>query len=327
MVASALTDPSGHRLDSHAIIDYLTDPLVQSFFTKPGSAFDPPADKNSHHAAFVKKTAAIQVTPAPNDKYDINVIKEDALWLSRNARINEIAALRVVVVEFQSRPQSQLLGPISNQDVANLREAAGAANAQTTNILPGFNIASTLDATEIQANFEKPESRKRRIFQTYLDECRYYAATNDYILTLMLQESLPMLPATDASRTIRKSFLQAYGMSPKQPQKSPLDTPTKTFHALVTQYLNILPDSVSRSQAALDAMVDDKVLSTEELNERWIQTWLTESLHRMVVIFQLLDLSSDVFVSAQVAQQWFSLVSAFSFLGQLQSVGYVQLCI
>ncbi|KAI2469022.1 nucleoporin subcomplex protein binding to Pom34-domain-containing protein [Annulohypoxylon bovei var. microspora] len=318
-IASALTDPSGHRQGSRAVIDYLTDPLVQSFFTKPGSAFDASSDKNTHHASFVKKTAAIQVTPT-NEKYDINVIKEDALWLSKNARINEIAALRVVVIEFQSRPRNQLLGPISNQDVANLREAAGAANAQTTNILPGFNIGSTLDADEIQANFEKPENRKQRIFQTYLDECRYYAATNDYIFTLMLQEHLPASPITDASRMIRKSYLEAYGMSPKQPQKAPGDTPTKTFHALVTQYLNLIPDSVSRSQTGIDTIVEDKGLLTEELAERWLQTWLTEALHRMVVVFQLLDLSSDVFVSAQVAQQWFSLVSAFGFLDQLQAL-------
>lgn len=315
-----MTDPSGHRQSSRAVVDYLTDPLVQSFFTKPGSAFDPPSDKSPHHASFVKKTAAIQVTPTSNEKYDINVIKEDALWLSKNARINEIAALRTVIIEFQSRPQNQLLGPISNQDVANLREAAGAANAQTTNILPGFNIGSTLDADEIHANFEKAESRKQRIFETYLDECRYYAATNDYIFTLMLQEHLPASPTTDASRMIRKSYLEAYGMSPKQPQKSPADTPTKTFHALVTQYLNLIPDSISRSQAAIDTMVEDKGFLTDELAGRWIQTWLTEALHRMVVVFQLLDLSSDVFVSAQVAQQWFSLVGAFGFTDQAQVV-------
>ncbi|KAI8958005.1 nucleoporin subcomplex protein binding to Pom34-domain-containing protein [Daldinia sp. FL1419] len=318
LLASALTDPSGHRQSSSAVVDYLTDPLVQSFITQPGSAFDPPSDKSPHNAAFVKKTAAIQVTPTPNDKYDINVIKEDTLWLSKNARINEIAALRVVVIEFQSRPRDQLLGPISNQDVASLREGAGASNAQTTNILPGFNIGSTLDAADIQANFEKPESRKQRIFQTYLEECRCYAATNDYIFTLVLQESMPFSPQTETSEAIRKSYLKAYGMSPKQPQKSPNDTPTKTFHALVTQYLGLLPDSITRSQAPLDTMVEDKILLTEELNERWVQTWLTEALHRMAIVFQLLDLSSDVFVSAQLAQQWFSLANTLGFLEQLQ---------
>ncbi|KAI0002741.1 nucleoporin subcomplex protein binding to Pom34-domain-containing protein [Xylariaceae sp. FL0662B] len=318
LLAEALLDPTGHRQSSRIVVDFLTDPLVQSFFTKPGSAFEPLADKNLHYAIFVKKTAAIQVTPAPNDKYDINVIKEDALWLSRNARIHEVAALRLVVVEFQSRSQSQLAGPLSNQDVANLREAAGAVNTQSTNILPGISIASTLDASEIQADFDKPQSRRRRIFQTYLAERRYYAAAHDYIFTLMLQERLPTSPLTDASRTIRKSFLEAYGMSPKQPEKSPADTPTKTFHALVSQYLNLVRECAERSQVGIDTILEDEDLLTQEIQAQWIQTSLAEALHRLVVVFQLLDLSGDVFVSSQLAQQWFSLVNAFGFLDQLQ---------
>ncbi|KAI1504222.1 nucleoporin subcomplex protein binding to Pom34-domain-containing protein [Biscogniauxia marginata] len=319
IVSSALMDPSGHRQSSQVIVDFFTDPLVQSFFTKPGSAFEPPVERSQHHTNFVKKTAAIQVTPTPNHKYDINVIKEDTLWLSRNVHINEVAALRVVAIEYQSRPRNQLLGPISNQDVANLREAAGAANAQTSNILPGLNISATLDAAEIQAEFEKPDSRKRRIFQTYLTERRSYAATSDYIFTLMLQERLPMSPVTDASRLIRKSFLEAYGMSPKQAQKSATDTPTKTFHALVSQFLALIPDCIQRSRASFEPVTGEKDLITAQLQEQWIQTSLTEILHRMTVVFQLLDLSSDVFVSEDLAKQWFTLVDALGFLDQLQN--------
>ncbi|KAI1075311.1 nucleoporin subcomplex protein binding to Pom34-domain-containing protein [Whalleya microplaca] len=318
LLAEALLDPTGHRQDSRVVVDFLTDPLVQTFFTKPGSAFERPADKSPHHAAFVKKTAAIQVTPDPNDKYDINVIKEDALWLSDKAPISNVAALRVVAVEFQSRAKSQLAGPISNQDLANLREAAGAANTQSTHILPGINIASALDASEIQADFEKPESRRRRIFQTYLDERRYYAAAHDYLFTLMLQERLPVSPLTDAARTVRTSFLEAYGMSPKQPQKSPADTPTRTFHALVTQFINLLRECVERLEMLVDHEPTDKELWTEEVRVQWIQTYLAEALHRLVVIFQLLDLSSDVFVSSQLAQQWFSVFHFFGFFDQFQ---------
>ncbi|KAI5919960.1 nucleoporin subcomplex protein binding to Pom34-domain-containing protein [Camillea tinctor] len=319
LVSSALMDPTGHRQSSQVIVDFFTDPLVQSFFTKPGSAFEPSFDKSPHHASFVKKTAAIQVTPT-SSKYDINVIKEDALWLSKNAHINEVAALRIVVIEFQSRPRNQLLGPISNQDIANLREAAGAANAQTSNILPGLNISASQDAAEIQADFENPDNRKRRIFKTYLAERRCYAATNDYIFTLMLQERLPTSPVTDASREIRKSFLEAYGMSPKQAQKSATDTPTKTFHALVSQFLALIPECIHRSQTNFGSAVDDvSVITTEDVEEEWIQTALTEVLHRLTVVFQLLDLSGDVFVSEDLAKQWFSLVDSLGFLDKLQN--------
>ncbi|KAH9883876.1 nucleoporin subcomplex protein binding to Pom34-domain-containing protein [Xylariomycetidae sp. FL2044] len=318
LVASALRDPTAHRQSSKALLDFLTDPLVQSFFTKPGSAFDPPDHKSLHHDAFIKKTAAIHVTPTPNQRYDINVIKEDALWLSKVAKVNELAALRVVLAEFQSRPENQLRGPISHQDVANLREAAGTANSHAANILPGLSIVASRDASEIQADFEKPESRKQRIFQTYLTERRCYAATNDYVFTLMLQEALPTSPATDASASMRKSFLEAFGMSPKHPQKAAGDTPTKTFHALASQYMALLPNCIQRSQASIDTVLPDETLRTEQIQHRWIQTALTEALHRMTVLFQLLDLSNEVFLSDNFAKQWFSLVDAFAFLDQLQ---------
>ncbi|KAI1423604.1 nucleoporin subcomplex protein binding to Pom34-domain-containing protein [Xylaria sp. FL1777] len=318
LVASALMDPSGHRQSSQAVLDFFNDALVQSFFTSPGSAFEPSSDKGPHRATFEKKTAAIHVTPTPNDKYDINVIKEDAMWLSKNARINEVAALRVVVVEYQCRPASQLLGPISNQDVASLRAAAGAGNAQSSNIIPGLSLTATQDASEIQANFDKPESRRLRIFQTYLSERRYYAATNDYIFTLMLQEKLPMSPATEASSSIRKSLLDVYGISSKQAQKSTADIPTKTCHALIAQYISLLPGCIQQAGASLASVVDDKELLTEDNRELWIHTLLTEMLHRMTILFQLLDQSSDSFVSDTVAKQWFSLVNDLTFLNRLQ---------
>ncbi|KAI0512583.1 nucleoporin subcomplex protein binding to Pom34-domain-containing protein [Xylaria bambusicola] len=323
LVASALMDPSGHRQSSQIVVDFFNDPLVQSFFTSPGSAFEPSSDKSQHHATFERKTAAIHVTPTPNEKYDINVIKEDALWLSKNARINEVAALRVVVVEYQSRPTSQLLGPISNQDVAGLRAAAGAGNAQSSNIIPGLTLTATLDASDIQANFDKTESRRQRIFQTYLSERRFYAATNEYVFTLMLQEKLPTSSPTEASSSIRQSLLNAYGVSSKPTQKPTADIPTKTCHALISQYITLLPDCIQQAGASLDSVVKDKALLNEDNQELWVHTCLIEILHRMTILFQLLDQLSDSFVSESVAKQWFLMVNDLNFLNQLQGFSQI----
>ncbi|KAI1173931.1 nucleoporin subcomplex protein binding to Pom34-domain-containing protein [Nemania sp. FL0916] len=320
LVASALMDPSGQRQSSQIVIDFFNDPLVQSFFTSPGSAFEPSGDKGTHHAIFEKKTAAIQVTPTPNHKYDINVIKKDALWLAKNARINEVAALRVVLIEYQSRAASQLLGPISNQDVASLRAAAGAGNTHSASIIPGLSLAASRDASEIQADFDKPESHQQRIFQTYLSERRYYAATNDYVFTLMLQEKLPTSPATPASAAIRKSLLDVYGISSKQSQKSIADMPTRTCHALIAQYITLLPDCIRRVGSGIESLVDDKALVTEDTQELWMYTSLTEMMHRMTILFQLLDRTSDSFVSDTVAKQWFSLVKDMNDLAFLHQV-------
>lgn len=293
---------------------------MQSYFTKPGSAFEPASERSTQYATFERRTAAIHVTPTPNDRYDINTIKDDTRWLSKNAKINEVAALRVVIIEYQARPANQLLGPVSTQDVANMRAAISFGNIQAPNMLPGITLTATHDANEIQADFVKPESRRQRIFQTYLSERCCYAATNDYVFTLMLQETLPTSPATVASNTIRKSLLEAYGMMSKQSPRSPAEIPVRTTHALIEQYICLLPDSIRHAQVNLESMVEDKVLVTEPAKESWIHTFLTEAVHRMTIIFQLLDRSSQSLVSESTAKQWFSLVDNLTFLDQLDSV-------
>ena len=328
-IASALSDPSGHRQSSKPVIDFLRDPHVQALFTKPGAAFEPPADRSPHHDNFVKKTAAIQVTPTQNGKYDINVLKEDALWLSKNARINEVAALRVAVVELQSRARSQLLGPISTQDVANIQEAAGATNIHAANVLPGLNLSGARDAADIQSTFEKTESRRHRLFQTYLAERRFYAASVDYVFTLMLQERLPTSGAStsdDALSAIRTSFLQAYGIAADQSPTSSPDARTQTYHTLAFKNIGLLPNLIQLVQAGLDGLVEDKSVLSDELDADYLSTLFTEMLHRMAIAFQLLDLSSEVFVSPPLAIQWFSLFTKLSFLNRLEDVCILSPC-
>ncbi|KAI1870464.1 uncharacterized protein JN550_005392 [Neoarthrinium moseri] len=313
LVAAALADTTGHRQSSQAIVDFLTNPTVQAFFTKPGTVFESTGSSDPHKQAFETRTSAVQVTPTPNDKYDIKTIKADALWLSKNARINSLAALRIVVVEFQSRARSQLTGPISTQDVANLQEAAGATHAQTSNILPGLNLAATRDAIELQADFEKEEVRRLRIFHTYLAERRYFAMTTDYLFTLMLHEQLPSCPANAATTKIRASFLEAYGLTSQTPSA---EAPAKTYHALVAQYFTLTTDSV-KSCEDIASVVEDTVLQDDDMQNEWMKTFLTEAIHAMTVAFQLLDLSGQVLVPADLLKQWFQFVGDTAFLDSI----------
>ena len=55
-------------------------------------------------SAFQTKTAAINVTPAPDGDYNIEQIKADTQWLSENSKIDEISALRIVVLDWQQSP-------------------------------------------------------------------------------------------------------------------------------------------------------------------------------------------------------------------------------
>lgn len=258
----------------------------------------------------------MQVTPTPNDKYDVKTIKEDSAWLSKNARINLVAALRIVVIEFQSRPRGHLTGPISSQDVTNLQEAAGATIAQASNILPGLNLAATRDAAELQADFEQEGARRRRVFQTYLAERRYFAMTTDHLFTLMLHDQLPSCPSNDATRKIRASLMEAYGLTSQAPNT---EAPAKTYHALIAQYFTLTSDSI-KSCEDIASVAEDVILHDDEMQNEWMKTFLSEAIHAMTVSFQLLDLCDQVLVSSDLLRQWFQFVGETSFLDALSGI-------
>ncbi|KAK8058547.1 hypothetical protein PG994_008995 [Apiospora phragmitis] len=320
LLAAALSDTTGHRQGSKAVVEFLTNPQIKSLFTKPNTVFEA-GDNDSYKQAFETRTSAVQVTPTPNDKYDVKTIREDSLWLSKNARINLLAALRVVVVEFQSRARSQLVGAISSQDAVSLQEAAGATNAQTSTVIPGLNLSGLPDAADLESDFERPESRRLRIFSTYLNERRHFAMSTDYIFTLMLQQRLPSLQtATEATTKIRDSFLEAYGLTSLTPQS---DAPAKTYHALVSRYFTVVSDSIAAC-GDITTATEDKALHRDDLQIERMRTFVTEAIHAMTVAFQLLDLSSQVLVPAELLQQWFKFLGDTSFLeliGSTQGLG------
>ncbi|KAK8101079.1 Nucleoporin [Apiospora kogelbergensis] len=320
LLAAALSDTTGHRQGSKAVVEFLTNPQVQTLFTKPNTVFEA-GDNDSYKQAFETRTSAVQVAPTPNDKYDVKTIKEDSVWLSKNARINLLAALRVVVIEFQSRARSQLVGAISSQDAVSLQEAAGATNAQTSTVIPGLNLSGLPDAADLESDFEKPESRRLRIFSTYLTERRHFAMSTDYIFTLMLQQRLPSLQtATEATTRIRDSFLDAYGLTSLAPQS---DAPAKTYHALVSRYFTVVSDSIAAC-GDITTVTEDKALHRDDMQIERMQTFVTEAIHAMTVAFQLLDLSSQVLVPAELLQQWFQFLGDTSFLeliGSTQGLG------
>lgn len=145
-------------------------PVIEQFFSEakvlellahPSKAF--PAPSQQSKAAFETKTSAINVTPSSNTRYNIKEVKEDAIWLSNEARIDEVTALRIVLEECQDRSSAQLLGRFSNEELASIREAAGATQAST---------ALLSDSDAIQEDFDCPKSRRQRILSTYLSARR-----------------------------------------------------------------------------------------------------------------------------------------------------------
>ncbi|GKT95482.1 hypothetical protein Ct61P_13332 [Colletotrichum tofieldiae] len=298
LIAAALADKDDARRKSEAVVQFLQDDYVRSLIKDPATAFAPPSDSTKSN--FETRTAAIHVTPQPNEKFDIKVIKEDAQWLSRNAKVNLVAALRATVVEFQSRPVSHLTGTLSSQDIINLQEASGVANIQSSALVPIAGAAQ--DAETIWADFEKEESRRQRIFQTCLAERRHFLMT----AALVQENVLYTQPSAPASTTVDNPSTQTQLIAAN-------DRP-KYLDSLLTTYLQYATDAISRLAEGLEAVVEDKSLLGEELELEWMRTALTEVVHALTIVFQSVDGNGDSFVPSAVVGQWFALMDNYGFL-------------
>lgn len=270
----------------------------------PANAFSPPDDATKKD--FDTKTAPINVTSSSTESIDVKQLKEDAEWLSKNAKINLVAALRVTVVEHQSRPARHLLGPLSSQDATNLHEAAGLKDGQGAAFLSDLGAGAALDADEIAAEFEKPDARRLRLFETLLSERRCFAMSIDYANSIKLFGQLPIYaPGTQE--------LEASFKLNKRPAKEEIE-------ALLPAYFKLLTDCAGRIEAGMAAVTDDQLLLAEKIEIDWLRTLLTEMIHAMSVILQLVESFGTEFAPPSTVTQWFSLMEVYNFFDSIQPV-------
>ena len=71
-----------------------------------------------------------------------------------------------MVEECQDRPSAQLLGRLSNEELASIQEAAGTGQGSTA------LLSRHTDSEAIRDDFDSQESRRLRILRTYLSERR-----------------------------------------------------------------------------------------------------------------------------------------------------------
>ncbi|KAF7562690.1 hypothetical protein G7046_g1426 [Stylonectria norvegica] len=302
LIATALSDNSGQRPTSSAVIEFFSDNYVHGLLKDPSTAFAPANETTRKD--FETKTAPINVPPGPDGRLDVGVLKTDAEWLSRNGKINLVAALRVAVIEQQSRASRHLKGPLSSQDATNLREAAGLNNGQGSAFVADLGAATALDADEIWAEFEKLETRQRRLFDTYLTERRFFMMAADYAHSIKIYGRLPTFAR------INTDLADSYGLNlPKGDDAE----------QLLTAYLQVLTDSMTKIESGLNAVTDESWVN-EDAEMDWLRTLLTEAVHALSVVFQAVDSFGDDFAPSNVVNQWFSLMEIYNFFDAVQPI-------
>lgn len=121
--------------DNTVLEHFLNDPDSVSILRSPLEPFRKPSTKSA--SDFENRTAPIHVTQAGESVYDIEELKSDAKWLSKELQIEELEALRLAVLERQGHISTRFQNAPSDESAsvplaASLSAADGAASNGAT---------------------------------------------------------------------------------------------------------------------------------------------------------------------------------------------------
>lgn len=292
------------------IESFLKDEEVLRLLEDPFSVYAQPSAQTK--AAFETKTSAINITPSSTAKYDIKQIKEDSLWLSKAAKIDEVSALRLVIEECQSRTSAQLLGQFSEEELVSIRDAAG--NNQSS--IPLSLLEQGLDPDAILQQFVQPDTRKQRIFRTYFSERRYLLKCTERLIDAFFSKN-------DLTGELGIIFGKGKGVEP-----------TPSWQVVSGGYLvkrfdleNVGPiilrciGALSKNLQSLDAGCGwtDEDGERGNIEVEWARNQFAEATYTLELMSQFaLYLMGTP--SSQIALEWFRLQQAYGFFSNFESV-------
>jgi nuclear pore complex protein Nup188 len=304
-ISSNLDLGNDHR---SAIQKFLADPDVLTLLSNPFEAYPVPSSQTK--AIFETRTSAINATPSSTAQYDIKVVKEDALWLSKVALIDELSALRLVVEECQSRAASQLLGPFSEEELSSIRDAAG--ESKYSNPVPIALLSQGADAELIQKDFDREESRRERILKTYLSERRYLLKCTELLLHAYFSS-----PEPQNNQGNGKAPQVAAPWISKSGQAVASKLALNEGDKFMLQGIAFIETRIKSIETGSGWFIEEG--GRESIETEWIQAQIAESTHAMELIWHFLVYVIG-FPSSQIILGWFRLQQSVGFFNSFAMV-------
>ncbi|KAJ5727910.1 hypothetical protein N7493_005730 [Penicillium malachiteum] len=300
-------DPEGHADDDGHVAAFLSHPESIQLLSQSLNLFTRPSAKSK--SEFESKTAAIHVET--NSKtFDLNEIKADAQWLSEKAGVDEITALRITVLEWQTRPAARLKSRFSSEEVTSVQSATGidnfSASVGSSNLA---NILKQVAGNDQGTSFDSEKNRRLRLRHLFLSERSHIVKTFRKLLALSLH-SAPEKSTSVGKDAERRIALCTVGLSLFK-EKSTGDELSK----FLEECMNGIRDRLK------DLEGQGGWLSTDESNEEIEITWRTALVEEILQILQLmfhqLHASSEV-PSGDLLLSWLNLMAEHRFLNGLQ---------
>lgn len=139
---------------------------------------------SSTKADFEARIAAENVDPTKDGGCNVQELKDDTVWLSDVAGIDEVSALRVVILELQDRASARILQRFTAEEKISLKQAMGNAD------FGRFNGGSSA-AENSSTLFDSSASRQARLLKISLLERECLLGVKVLVAASQLTAPLP----------------------------------------------------------------------------------------------------------------------------------------
>ncbi|KAF2014773.1 hypothetical protein BU24DRAFT_392931 [Aaosphaeria arxii CBS 175.79] len=296
---TALCDPETAS-KSTVLRDFLRSEASIETLTHPWQPWTGPSahEKNKFEA----KTAPISITPTSGGHYDLEEIKADTLWLSQQAKISEYEALRLVTLEWQSRPTNQLLSGLSQEEAVSVRDAAGLANLGASTFIPNSSIITAPSAPS-DVQFDSKPQRQLRLIEIYHSSRIAILRISQLLISWGAANDLR--PAYGETYRVGDDSLEQLGQTivSKQIQKD------SGFLKSCILGIEGVFENFDKGQSIWTVSEETQDVA----DEKWRTAQITELVHLLHLATIHADLFTPKFVHSDVVERWFSLMQANGF--------------
>ena len=227
------------------------------------------------------------------------------LWLSKEAEIDEVSALRIAVLEWQTRPEAQLLQGPDDDTISS--EGNGNDHKYADLFDPGMSTLPTTatPSKDKPQTFERGEERHRRLLEIYLSERRFVLKTSEYLMFSALFEA-DLMPMKEQ----RQAALEWLHQAGNDISKSHAGHPAINAVNALRRRLEALGGGIGWS---LPVEIQD------EMEITWARNQILEMMHIMQITLNLLLAESDLPRSSAILA-WFGLMRDYRFFDDIPVV-------
>ncbi|KAI9709828.1 MAG: hypothetical protein M1812_007620 [Candelaria pacifica] len=292
---------------------FISDPQTIALLKLPFKCFQPPTPQTRTN--FETRTAANHVTPSARGHYDIDQIKEDSLWLSKEVGIEEVSALRIVVLEWQTRPAARLLSGFSEEETVCVEDAAGGNLLGLSQFRP--SIQTPPGQRPDPTSFDGLDCRRLRFWEIYLSERRYILKVSEFLVSagLHIEAAAQVDLGSEKGKKREKStWISRVGATILEQQKIDKgghENPS-TFLGECIENLQLQSGNLERGSGCFK---DEG--GRLDIEESWGQNQMAEMIHVMELIFLIVD-SSATISSSTTTLSWLRFAGKYGFFDQFQ---------